>query len=185
MPKKTLTVAAVERIKPPASGQVEHFDLGFPGLALRVSYAGAKSWCFFYRIGGRLRRTSLGTYPAMSLVDAREAWRAARIAVSKGIDPSPRRGLSKADTFANVIAEWQRREQAGNKAITRYQVERMLAVNVLPVWGTRPIDSIAPRDVFELYDKIADRGVATVAGQVHMRLKPFFAWCVKRGILVT
>src|SRR5262245_55980694 len=46
-------------------GQVDYFDKGFPGLALRVSYGGGKSWVFFYRIAGKLRRMTLGTFPAL------------------------------------------------------------------------------------------------------------------------
>jgi len=33
MPKRSLTSAAVERIKPPESGQADHFDMGYPSLA--------------------------------------------------------------------------------------------------------------------------------------------------------
>ena len=74
MARRSLTAAAVDRIKPPTQGrQVDHFDKGFPGLALRLSYGGGKSFVFFYRIGGRQRRLTLGTYPAISLADAREA----------------------------------------------------------------------------------------------------------------
>lgn len=47
MNTRMLTAAAVERIRAPASGQTDHFDHGYPGLALRVSYGGSKSWVFF------------------------------------------------------------------------------------------------------------------------------------------
>ena len=67
MPSSHLTAAAVERIKPPKTGQVDHFDKGFPGLALRVSYGGAKSWVYFFRLHGRLHRLTLGRSPALSL----------------------------------------------------------------------------------------------------------------------
>jgi len=43
MPTRSLTTPAVERIKPPKQGQADHFDQGYPGLALRVSYGGAKT----------------------------------------------------------------------------------------------------------------------------------------------
>ena len=36
--------AAVARIKPPRTGQIDHFDAGYPGLALRVSYGGSLTW---------------------------------------------------------------------------------------------------------------------------------------------
>jgi hypothetical protein len=83
MPIRALTVASVARVKPPKTGQADYFDQGFPGLALRVSYGGARAWVFFYRLHGKQRRMSLGRFPAMSLIEAREAWRAARLAVSQ------------------------------------------------------------------------------------------------------
>ena len=58
MAKAALTDAAVKRLKAPAKGQVEVFDLGFPGLALRIGYGGRKTWTFFYHHGGKLRRMS-------------------------------------------------------------------------------------------------------------------------------
>src|SRR5207249_1213064 len=76
---------------------------GFPGLALRISYGGRRSWVFFYRIGGRLRRMTLGTYPAVSLAEARQAWREARTEAQTGRDPS-RAGKNEkpATDFKNV-----------------------------------------------------------------------------------
>ena len=66
MPTRALTVAATARLKPPPQGQVDHFDRGFPGLALRVSYGGSKAWVYVYRLHGKLRRLTLGRHPAMS-----------------------------------------------------------------------------------------------------------------------
>lgn len=54
--RRALTVASIDCIKPPAAGQAEHFDKGFPWLALRISYGGGKSFVFFYRAGGKLKR---------------------------------------------------------------------------------------------------------------------------------
>ena len=75
MTKLAFTDAAVKRLKPPKAGQEDVFDKGYPGLALRLSYGGKRSWVYFYSINGRLRRITLGAYPALSLADAREAWR--------------------------------------------------------------------------------------------------------------
>ena len=68
MVKKVLTDAAVKRLKAPDEGQVEIFDQGYPGLALRLSYGGRKAWTYFYRHNGKLKRMALGTYPALSLI---------------------------------------------------------------------------------------------------------------------
>ena len=47
--KRVLNAKAVATIKPPAKGQIEVFDVGYPGLALRVSYGGSKSFHLFVR----------------------------------------------------------------------------------------------------------------------------------------
>ena len=65
MPTRKLTDLFVERVKPPPRGRVEYFDAAFPGLALRVTKNGGKSWCAFYRFHGRLRRFTIGAYPAI------------------------------------------------------------------------------------------------------------------------
>ena len=80
------------RIKPPKAGQADYFDKGYPGLALRISYGGAKAWVYFYRLHGKLRRMSLGRYPGMSLTEARDAWRSGTDARK----PAPERICSSA-----------------------------------------------------------------------------------------
>ena len=72
MPTTTLTVAAVERLKPPATGQVEYYDRRLPSFGLRLSYHGTKSWFVMTRLDGKLIRVTLGRHPALSLADARE-----------------------------------------------------------------------------------------------------------------
>jgi len=95
MSKRALTAPAVARIRPPAFGQEDVFDRGYPGLALRLSYGGTRAWTYHYRIGGRLRRMTLGTFPKMTLAEARDVWRLARESVAKGIDPVKARSTTE------------------------------------------------------------------------------------------
>jgi integrase len=182
--RRALTSASVDRIKPPTSGQVEHFDKGFPGLALRISYGGGRSFVFFYRIGGKLKRLTLGTYPAISLADAREAWRVARQDVAAGKDPalSKTRGASD-DNFENVARDWLKRDQSKNKSVR--EVERVLARELIPVWGHRAVTDISRRDIRDLIDGVADRGSPVMALRVHAYVHRFFRWCVGRDIIET
>jgi integrase len=182
VPKKTLTDAVVQRFKLPATGQVDVFDKGYPGLSLRVSYGGGKSFVFFYRIGGRLRRMTLGTYPAMSLADAREAWRKARQDAKSGRDPSQAgKHAPGATDFKNVAAEWILRDQAKNKS--RRIVARLIDVNVLTAWEHRQITEIGRRDVLDVIDAIVDRGAVVTARRVQAHLHRLFAWALGRGIV--
>jgi hypothetical protein len=180
MPSRSLTVAGVARIKPPKTGQVDYFDAGFNGLALRVSYGGAKRWVYFFRLHGKLKRMSLGRFPAMSLPEARDAWRAARAAVEKGENPAHIKP-TEADGFAAIAEDWLKRDQARNRSVA--DVRRTIERDVIPAWGDRPIAGITRRDVMELIDGVADRGAVTMARRLHSHLHRLFRWCVGRGIL--
>jgi integrase len=183
VPTRSLTVASVARIKPPKQGQSDHFDQGFPGLALRVSYGGKKAWTFLYRMhGGKLRRITLGHFPAMGLAEARHAWRDAREAVDKGENPA-REKPTHADSFEAVADEWLRRDQAHNRSYD--EVRRVIERDVMPQWSGRLIASINRRDALELIDHIADRGAVTLARRTHAHLHRLFRWAVGRGIIET
>jgi integrase len=182
MPRRHLTAAAVSRIKSPTSGQVEHFDAGYPGLALRVSYGGGRSWVYFYRLHGRQRRLTFGPWPALTLEGAREAWRTARGNLSKGKEPTaPSARADAPDLFHNVVADWLKRDQGGNRSYN--EVKRVLEKDALPKWGDRRIAEINRREIAELIDGIADRGAVTAARRCHAHLHRLFRWAAGRGIL--
>jgi len=182
MNTRTLTAAAVERIRAPTSGQIDHFDQGYPGLALRISYGGSKSWVYFYRLFGKQKRLTLGRWPSMSLSAARDAWRNARTTIDKGESPQHQRP-AQANSFAAVADEWLKRDQAHNRsyAIVKRNIERC----VLPAWEDRQISTIGRCDINDLIDGVVDRGAVTMARRLHAYLHRLFRWAVGRGILET
>ena len=177
--KKHLTDLGIERMNPPKAGQVEIFDLGYPGLALRIGNGGAKSFVLFFRREGKLKRVTLGRWPRITLVVARDAWRA----IQEGKPLAQEQ--SGGELFSAVAEEWLRRDQSKNKASSVYQVTRALELDVLPAWRGMRVDEIGKRHVIELLDAITDRGAATKANRVFAYLRTFFGWCVKRDLLKT
>jgi integrase len=178
--KRHLTDASIQRTKPPAKGSLEIFDLGYPGLALRIGHGGAKTFEVFYRINGKLRRETLGRWPAVSLADARNAWRKTREAIAKGEAPQRE---NPAMLFEHIVEEWIRRDQAKNKPSSLYQATRSLEVDLLPAWRGKRVDEIGKRDVIALLDSIADRGAPIMARRVQSYVRRFFRWCIERDIL--
>jgi integrase len=182
--KRSLTDAAVRRLKPPATGQIDVFDEGFPGLALRISYGGRKAWVYFYRIGSsrQLRRFTLGTYPALSLAQARDAWREARTAAQGGRDPATdRKRQTGASDFATVLNEWLARDQGKNRS--KNAVRRLIEKDALPAWRHRSVLDLGRRDVLDVIDAVVDRGSPITARRLHAHLHRLFKWCVGRGVI--
>ncbi len=186
MPQKRLTAAAIERIKPPSIGRVEYFDGMLPGFGLRVTERGHKSWIVFFRVGGRQRRLTLGSYPALTLADARKGARDALRQAAEGIDPADDRKRRKAerssDTFAAVAADFVEKH-AKRRNRSWAQTDRLIKKELLPAWGQRPIASIARRDMLDLLDQIIDRGSPALANKVLGTAKTLFYWALDRDII--
>ena len=152
MTSKALTERLLSKLEPG-----EHADGKVAGLTFRVRETGGKSWAYRYRVGGRLRRLSLGSYPALGLANARIAARAHRKAVSLGRDPAEEKSQYRiADTFGELaerfIEQWSKPRKRTWKE-DRSNLDNL----VLPAWRHRPAKEIARRDVRELLEKIAAR----------------------------
>jgi integrase len=191
MPTKKLTDLFVERAKPPARGRVEYFDAAFPGLALRITENGGKSWCAFYRFGGRLRRFTIGRYPTVKPAQARKEAAAALERVREGFDPAEekraRRDLRapENDTFGTLVTEYlDRHLRANSRESTFLEAKRDLEHDALPKWRNRPIASISRRDVIDLVDRIIARGAEVQANRTLARLRALFNWAVEKDRLL-
>lgn len=185
MAKRALTAAAVEKMKPPAEGQVDHYDAGFPGLALRISHGGARTWTYKLRAHGRQRKMTLGTYPAMTLAEARAAWREAKAAVDRGEDPASTKAEARRkdpDTVRSVAEDFITK-YARPRNRTADEVARMFALHLYPKLGARPIAKVTRRDVLDLLDGIDAKASGARANRVLANVRRMFSWAVERGII--
>ena len=166
MPQKRLTAAMVERISPPAKGQVEYWDKSMPGFGLRVSYRGTKSWVLMTRLHGKLTRLTLGEWPTVSLADAHQAATSAKRQAKAGVDPREfeRERQSEADearalTFgamADQFLDRYAKPKLRTRTIEGY--EAALKGSLTAAWQDKPIASITRRDVMALLDGLEARG---------------------------
>jgi len=136
-------------------------------LALFVAARGAKSWHFRFSCAGRQPRISLGTYPEVSLKEARELRDEARALVAKGIDPRVhRRRARKAavvaaeNTFEAVFQRWRNFKALSLKTgrqSTLSEIDRIFGKDVLPYLGQLTAFEIARANLLEVLRKIERR----------------------------
>jgi integrase len=191
MPKLRLTVAAVERFQPPASGQLEYYDTHLPAFGLRVSYSGAKAWFLMTRVDGKLTRVTLGRYPGLSLTDARNKARLMVEQARAGGDPRRieaderrRREKERHTTFEHVtalfIAKYVERELRPN---TAREYRRVLQGADTKDWNSRPITSIDKQHILDLLGRIEERGASATANRSLAYLSKFFNWCLDQDLI--
>src|SRR5262245_39398569 len=97
-----LTDAAVRKKKPDQGRRVEIHD--GHGLYLVIQPTGAKSWAYRYRVAGKSRKLTLGTFPTIDVAKARNLCSAAALKTKAGGDPAleHRSALAADDSFDRV-----------------------------------------------------------------------------------
>ncbi|MCH8311117.1 MAG: site-specific integrase [Chloroflexi bacterium] len=186
-----LTAAAVEKIKPPPSGQIEYFDQLLPSFGLRVSSKGAKSWFLMTRVEGKLIRMTLGKARAMPLAKARDEARRLMNMAASGKDPRLEKSEAKRmreeqrrSTFGVCAAEFLERYVATRlRPSTMREYKRILTGPDTRHWQGRPISSITKREVLDVIEKMEGRGSPGAASRALAYLGRFFNWCAERDII--
>lgn len=202
-----LSAQTVEAMRPaPAGTRLEHRDTGCPGLRLRVSQYGAKTWSVVYRVRGDgadglskgdPKRASLGAYPYIKLDKARALAREAMDAADEGRDWAAER-KAEADKRQALTESGGRNPNAVDVVIERYietyakreqakswqNADRWLRNVVVPEWREREIASIGRREVTELLDKVLTHRTPQAVLEVRKHLNGLFTWAVDRYDLV-
>jgi integrase len=165
-----LTQTQIEKAKPgPAARRLWDSQ----GLYLEVSAVGGKWWRLKYRIAGKEKRISLGTFPDVSLKNARKRRDAARELIADGIDPSKRRKAEKleakgreANTFEAVAREWFAKQAHTWVPSHAADVMHRLESNLFPEVGATPIAQLTAPALLAAVRKIEHRGAYDLAHRV-------------------
>lgn len=137
------------------AGPGKHEDGG--GLRLVVSQSRAKKWVIRFTVNGRRREMGLGSFPDVSLAEARDAARDARKLARDGVDPiEARKSEPKTiPTFTSCAAAYIRAHRRGWKNPKhRRQWVSTLKTYARPILGDRPIDQIDTEDVLKVLNPI-------------------------------
>lgn len=138
------------------------------GLFLLVQPTGGKLWRVKFRVDGREKKLAIGTYPEVSLAEARKRRDDARDMVAAGKDPAREKQRNKTrarldadNTFSAISAEYcKKRRRDGAKAwapATAVRSEYLLSL-LTPALGAMPIAEIEPADVLGAIRKIEGKG---------------------------
>ncbi len=183
MPKINLTARTVKAIRPPASGRIEYWDQGLPGLWLRVSDRGRKSWGITYRHNGRQRRLTIGKFPNLTLADARDKARVLLRQVGFGQDPAEeKRQIAMGATFGEMAARYLREHAIPNKKSWR-EDRRALDRDLLPRFGTRKAADIKRGEIVAILQSIKDRGAPILANRTLEIVRRMYNWGRTREIV--
>jgi integrase len=190
--RKRLTDLVIEHLPPPAKdvGRLEVFDTIVPGLALRVTPNGAKSFVVRGRVKGQAApiRLTLGDARGMKLSDARREASEVLRACRAGTDPREERRHWKVEAeraqslrwevvVETFLAEHARRKKSG------HQTEAIFNSYITPNWSGRLLSEITRADVTALLDKLARTKSVYVANRALAAVRKLMNWAAVRGMI--
>jgi integrase len=184
MPKIRLTAQGIKALEAPDTGRADYQDTELPGLVLRVSASGAKSYSVSYWKGDRRPRVTLGDAALLSLADAREKAREILRAAKLGLDPAAEKRQHRAAvTFEHLAHDYVERHANKKKAAKgaredASRVERVL----IPRWGNMKAGDVRTRDVVALLDEYEDAGSPYARNRMAALVSRIFTFGLGRDV---
>jgi integrase len=193
--KKRLTDRFLQSVTPPAAGRAVYIDTEAPGLELRVSSHGGKSWSIRYRPRGRERkRTTYSAYPTIPLAEARARAKELAAAAARGIDlpeqeerkrEEKRKAAKRPQTVGDLLDKYVEEYCKTNQRRWKL-VERMFDMHVKPALGKRLLTELSRADLVELLDDLQnDKGLHAQVNRVRSQVVAALNWAIEREYLDT
>jgi integrase len=186
MPKRIKPLSETKiRTTKAQSKEYKLFDGG--GMFLLVTTSGGKLWHFKYRLDGKEKKLSLGTYPEVSLLEARQRREDARKLLANGIDPGAVRKAQKQakeednETFEVIAREWHDKFKPTWAESHSARVLSRLEQNVFPHIGNRPIKKIKAHELLSVLRRIEARGILHSAHNIRGICGQIFRYAVATG----
>ena len=180
-----LTDAQVRKIKP-LEKKKRYADE--KGLYLEVTPSGGRFWRLKYRFNGRESTLTIGSYPEISLAQARRARDEARIQLYNNIDPNALKmqRLQQTDEsilFKSLAMEWMADRKAVIKETTYLRDLSVFEKDLFPALGDMPIDQIKGKDVLACAKKIEERGAQEMAKRSIPLTGRIFRFAIRKGLI--
>ncbi|WP_164172755.1 tyrosine-type recombinase/integrase [Stenotrophomonas maltophilia] len=158
------------------------------GLYVQLNPDGSRWWRWDYRrpATGKRNTLSLGTYPEVSLADARGRQAEARRLLASGIDPGEHRKAAKvagvekaANSFEVVTREWLGKQKWVESY--RCKVVAWMENDVFPWIGGRPVAELAAPDFLRVARRIEERGAIESAHRIMQNCGQVMRYAVATG----
>lgn len=176
-----------------ANAQDKDYVLGDgDGLQMRIRINGSKLWNFNYYHPVTKKRVnmSLGTYPEISLAQARKMTLEARELVTSGIDPKDERETKRQHkraatehTFQKVSEAWFALKKENVTPAYADDIWRSLTLHIFPVIGKTPISKITAPKTIDLLRPLESKGSLETVKRLSQRLNEIMTYAVNSGLI--
>ena len=158
------------------------------GLCIEINPNGSKLWRHRYRFNNKATMMALGTYPEISLLDARQARDRNKRLLKQGLNPKRPKIDNYRDnpdeiSFKGMFFNWLNNKK--DEWTPGYAEDTLQRANsyLLPTIGKMPIDEISSPDMLKLLLEIQDKGLLDTLQKVKGIANGVFSHSVGMGII--
>ncbi|MHA7881450.1 MAG: tyrosine-type recombinase/integrase [Saccharospirillum sp.] len=156
------------------------------GLGARVTKSGKVIFQLRYRYQGKSVRLDLGTYPAMTLKQAREETLLRRGQLERGHDPRVRKRVEQAEivtAFTNegLVRRWYK-DYCKDRKVGAAEILRSFELHVFPKIGQLPAESTTLAQWMDLLEPLANIK-PRIAERILGNMKQVHKWSSRRGLI--
>jgi integrase len=158
------------------------------GLYLLIQESGGRLWRFDYRFDGKRKTLALGSYPDVSLADARNKHDEARKLLANDADPSETKKAAKAskngalaNSFEVVAREWAASYFTNKSASHQERTMRRLELYLFPWLGSKPISEITAPQILEVVKRVENLNKLETAHRTLQATSQVFRHAVQTG----
>ncbi|MDP5280360.1 integrase arm-type DNA-binding domain-containing protein [Sphingomonas sp. DG1-23] len=155
------------------------------GLFLLLQPSGGKLWRLKYRVDGKEKKLGLGTYPDVSLKEARKRRDEARSKLADGIDPAAAKKAANdarreaaGNTFRTVAEEYLDKIAREGRAAVTIGKSRWLYSLIDKDLGSRPVAEIKPAELLSTLQKVEAKGHLETARRMRSLASRIFRYAV-------
>lgn len=159
------------------------------GLGLYLLVNTGKHWRMDYRFDGKRKTLALGSYPAVSLKQARKRRDDARELLAEGIDPGQakkeakiQKELAAKNNFEAVTRDWLAKTAANRGAVTQLKIQNWMERDIFPLIGSQPVSKLGSRDVLLALRPMESRGALDSVARVKQHIGQVFRFAVANGL---
>jgi len=157
-------------------------------MGVRITPKGKVIFQLRYRYNGKQHRLDLGSYPNITLKEARLESDRLRALLEKGHDPKQVKlkelsSIQNAYTFEKLFSEWYEKFCFPNKA-SHHDIKRSFEIYVLPKFGTQNSDDISAYQWISLLEDVVHHS-PSIAARLLLNANQCLKWGGKRGLVTT
>ena len=185
MPERIgFTKDAIRRLPaPPVGTRATYHDAKIPGLQLRVTSGGIKTFSVFRRVkGGGPERITIGTFPNTSIEKARKRAATINSAIEGGANPAEARRAHKDEpTFGELFKDYLQ-QHAKPKKRTWEEDQRQYDLHLAKSLGAKKLSAIDRSDLAAIHSSLTRAGKSTTANRVLALASSVFGWANSYGL---